>query len=279
MRVYVPPRLRAGRPLVVVLHGCGQDASHFAAEAGWLELADRARCALLLPVQVFENNPGRCFNWFRPEDASRGSGEALSIRQMLRHLATRLNSDRKRVFIAGFSAGGGMTAALLAAYPAVFAAGGVVAGMPAGSAFTQITALLRMHRADSRRSRAALAEDARRFAPRRRRWPRLSIWQGLRDRTVAPDNAELLAAQWTALHGIDPAPGLDTAADGIRHRVWRAARRPPAVELWTLAALGHGFPVDAATPGDGRTGAWVTGAGISAVRRMADFWGLDQAGR
>ena len=33
MQVYAPPRLRAGRPLVVVLHGCGQDAAHFAADA------------------------------------------------------------------------------------------------------------------------------------------------------------------------------------------------------------------------------------------------------
>lgn len=68
-------------------------------------------------------------------------------------------SDPKRVFIVGFSAGGGMAAAMLAAYPAVFAAGGVVAGMPVGCAKTSLGAMLHMRRADTSRSRQALADD------------------------------------------------------------------------------------------------------------------------
>src|ERR1700712_4806868 len=63
MLAYAPTRLRTGRPLVVVLHGCGQDAAHFAADAGWIALAQQFRLALLLPQQAYENNPGRCFNW------------------------------------------------------------------------------------------------------------------------------------------------------------------------------------------------------------------------
>ena len=82
MLVYAPPRLGAGRPLVVVLHGCGQNASSFASEAGWIALAQQYRLALLLPEQSSENNRARCFNWFRPHDVKRGSGEAMSIRQM-----------------------------------------------------------------------------------------------------------------------------------------------------------------------------------------------------
>jgi poly(3-hydroxybutyrate) depolymerase len=63
-----------------VLHECGQDASHFAADAGWLALAERFRLALLLPQQTHDNNRGRCFNWFRPQDAQHGSGKAMSLR-------------------------------------------------------------------------------------------------------------------------------------------------------------------------------------------------------
>jgi feruloyl esterase len=99
MRVYAPARLRAGRPLVVVLHGCGQDAGTFAADAGWLALAQQFRLALLLPEQSYENNRGRCFNWFRPEDARRGSGEAASIRQMIRTSVKRFGSDPRRIFV------------------------------------------------------------------------------------------------------------------------------------------------------------------------------------
>jgi feruloyl esterase len=53
MLVYAPPRLPADAPLVVVLHGCRQDAEGFAADAGWLALARRLRMALVLPEQTF----------------------------------------------------------------------------------------------------------------------------------------------------------------------------------------------------------------------------------
>ena len=42
--------------------------------------------------------------------------------------------DRRKVFITGLSAGGAMTAAMLATYPEVFAAGAIIAGLPYGAA-------------------------------------------------------------------------------------------------------------------------------------------------
>jgi poly(hydroxyalkanoate) depolymerase family esterase len=280
MLAYAPPRLRAGRPLVVVLHGCGQDAARFAADAGWLDLARQHGVALVLPEQTSVNNRGLCFNWFRADDVRRGSGEAMSIRQMVRLARERYRSDPRRVFIAGFSAGGGMAAAILAAYPAVFAAGGVVAAMPVGSARTQMQALLRMRRANPLRLRQYLAATVRAAAPPRatRAWPRLSIWQGARDPTVHPGNAETLAAQWSELHGWDAKPStLDDIGPGIRRQAWGRAARP-AVELWTLDEIGHGFPVDPRLAGGGRVGPWVVDAGLSAAQRMAAFWGLGGPG-
>ena len=286
MLVHAPARLPAGRPLVVVLHGCGQDAETFAADAGWLALAAQFRLALLLPQQTYENNRGRCFNWFRPDDVRRGGGEAMSIRQMLRHAVGRFGSDPRRIFIVGFSAGAGMAAALLAAYPAVFAAGAVVAGTPVGCARTRMGAMLHMRQAGSQRTRMALAEDVRAASRSRTRprlhprtvWPRLSIWHGERDRTVDPGNAEALAAQWSELHGHGPVPIRDEVSPGVRHRSWGRPNRPSAVELWTIAGIGHGFPVDARTQASGRVGPWVVDAGLSAAQAMAAFWGLDRPG-
>jgi feruloyl esterase len=274
MLVHARARLPAGRPLVVVLHGCGQQAAPFAAESGWLALADELGFAVLLPEQVYDNNHGRCFNWFRPDDVRRSHGEAMSIRQMLRVAVARYASDPKRVFIVGFSAGASMAAAMLAAYPAVFAAGGVVAGMPVGCAKTQVGAMLHMRRADTLRSRQALAGDVREVtqARSRRVWPRISIWQGSRDRTVDPANAEALAAQWGELHGLVAMPGTDELTPGHRRRAWGRPDRPPAVELWTIPGIGHGFPVDPGTLGSGHTGPWVVNAGLSAARRIAAFW-------
>ena len=278
MLVYAPPRLRRGRPLVVVLHGCGQDAAHFAADAGWIALAQQFRLTLVLPQQTYGNHHGRCFNWYRPNDVAPGSGEAMSIRQMVRFAVKRFGSDPRRIFIAGFSAGGGMAAAMLAAYPALFAAGAVVAGFPVGCARSSLGAVLNMHQANMVRTRGALANDVRIVgrARARRTWPRLSIWQGELDRTVHPGNAEALAAQWSELHGHGPEPLTDTDADRVRRRGWGRRNRPVAVELWTLARLGHGFPVDTKTQGNGRPGAWVVDAGVGAAQRIAAFWGLER---
>ncbi len=277
MLVHARARLPAGRPLVVVLHGCGQRAADFAAGSGWLALADEMGFALVLPEQVYDNNRNRCFNWFRPDDVRRGRGEAMSIRQMLRVAVARYTSDPKRIFIVGFSAGGGMAAAMLAAYPAVFAAGAAVAGMPVGCAQTLMGAMLHMRRADTLRPAAALAGDVRAvtLARTRRVWPRLSIWQGGRDRTVDPANADALAAQWGALHGLDAAPRTDEVATTYRRRTWGQPDRPSAVELWTLPGVGHGFPVDPRAAAGGRTGPWMVDAGLSAARHIAAFWRLD----
>lgn len=277
MHVFAPARpLPRGAPLIVVLHGCGQQAAAFATDAGWRALAENIGAALLLPEQTASNNPGRCFNWFRPGDTRRGSGEAMSIRQMVRAAVDRFGSDRKRVFIVGLSAGGAMAVAMLAAYPAVFAAGAVVAGMPVGAADSQLQALRRMHRAGAFRGRPALAASVRAASPARGKasWPRLSIWQGGRDRTIDPANADVLVAQWTALHGIDAISGSEiTVAPGIIRRRWGKATGP-AVELWTIADMGHGFPVDRGAIGGGHEGVNVIDAGVAGAAAIAQFWGI-----
>jgi poly(hydroxyalkanoate) depolymerase family esterase len=277
MLVYTPTKLRAGAPLVVVLHGCGQDAAAFAVESGWIAMATQYGFALLLPEQIYENNRARCFNWFRPEDVRRGGGEAMSIRQMIRASMLRFGSDPKRVFVAGFSAGGAMAVAMLAAYPAIFAGGAAVAGMPAGCAATPMAAMLHMHRADTSRSRAGLAGDVRTVtaAKSRRYWPRLSIWHGARDRTVDPANANMLAAQWSELHGHSALPTHDETTTGIRRRSWVHPNRATSVDLWTLTEIGHGFPVNPHTHASGHTGPWVVDAGLSAAREIVAFWSLD----
>src|SRR5690242_10684259 len=80
-RIYLPDGLAADAPLVVVLHGCTQNAAGYDHGAGWSQLADRHGFALLFPEQQRSNNANLCFNWFEPADIKRGSGELLSIRQ------------------------------------------------------------------------------------------------------------------------------------------------------------------------------------------------------
>jgi poly(hydroxyalkanoate) depolymerase family esterase len=256
MFVHVPPQPpEPGAPLVVLLHGCGQTAAAFARDTCWAALADRLGFPLVLPEQSGENNHGRCFNWFRPNHVGRGVGEAESIRQMVAAAIERFGSDPARVYVAGLSAGAAMTAALLAAYPDVFAAGAAIAGLPVGAATNTSEALIRMAEAGPARTPAAWAELVRRAAPLGYvgPWPRLSIWHGDADRVVDPGNARILAEQWSALHGLDSGR-ISAGPSGERRETW-GRHQHPAVELWTLPALSHAWPSGAAD-------------------RVATFWGL-----
>jgi poly(3-hydroxybutyrate) depolymerase len=106
-------------------------------------------------------------------------------------------------------------------------------------------------------------------------WPRLSIWQGQADRTVAPANAMLLARQWCALHGIPEASALQRVQSGVQHRIWVPSGGrglKPAVELWFLPRLPHAYPVDELRTEPVR---FVEPAHVDAIAGIARFFGLD----
>jgi poly(hydroxyalkanoate) depolymerase family esterase len=126
------------------MHGCTQTAAGYDMGAGWSEMADRHGFALLFPEQQRQNNPNLCFNWFSPQDNRRGSGEALSIRQMIAAVAGAHPIDPARIFVTGLSAGGAMASVMLATYPEVFAGGAIIAGLPYGCASTIPQAFDRM---------------------------------------------------------------------------------------------------------------------------------------
>jgi poly(hydroxyalkanoate) depolymerase family esterase len=127
---FVPDALPAPAPLVVVMHGCKQNARDFARDSGWIQLADKLKVALALPEQLKANNQDNCFNWFQSGDITRDQGEALSIKHMVDRMKSDHAIDPTRVFVTGLSAGGAMTSVMLATYPEIFAGGGIVAGLP-----------------------------------------------------------------------------------------------------------------------------------------------------
>jgi poly(hydroxyalkanoate) depolymerase family esterase len=272
MRAHLPP-VAAGRPLVVLLHGCGQDAASFAVDSGWSALSDRLRCPLILPEQADANNAGRCFQWFQPSDTARDAGEACSIADMTRAAISRFDSDPRRVFIVGLSAGGAMAAAMLAAYPDLFAAGASVAGLPVGVARSGMQAILRMASAGPEQSPEAWAARVRDAAPPGfdGPWPRLSVWQGQADKTVAPENGPLLASQWRALQGLADPPSAERVRNGVKHQIW-AHGGQSMVELWTLPHLPHAYPVGTRAAAPGR---FVEPAPVDATAEIARFFGLD----
>jgi poly(hydroxyalkanoate) depolymerase family esterase len=261
--------------LVVVLHGCGQTASGYDLGAGWSALAERFGFALLVPEQQRSNNPQSCFNWFNPEDITRDHGEACSIRQMIARMVSDHGIDKRRIFVTGLSAGGAMTAVMLATYPEVFAGGAIIAGLPYGIAGNVREALGGMLQAPSR-SAAALGELVRKASPHKGPWPKLSVWHGTSDHTVNPANANEIVKQWLDVHHLPLAPMSKGEVDGYPRQVWWDKDGETIVESYTITNMGHGTPIGIA--GDdqhyGAEGAFLIEAGISSSYHIADFFGL-----
>src|SRR5687767_6388029 len=57
---YKPDGLANGHALVVLLHGCTQNAAGYFANSGWRKFADQHGFALAVPQQSSSNNPLSC---------------------------------------------------------------------------------------------------------------------------------------------------------------------------------------------------------------------------
>jgi poly(hydroxyalkanoate) depolymerase family esterase len=273
-RCYVPADLPAGAPLVVVLHGCTQDAAVYDHGSGWSALADRHGSALLYPEQQRANNPMLCFNWFQAEDTARGRGEAASIANMVEAIQARHALDPARTFVTGLSAGGAMTMVMLAAYPELFAAGAPIAGVAFGCADSVSDAFQCMAGRGSSDA-AGLAKSVRRASRHAGPWPRLQVWQGSADTTVVPGNADSIARQWAALHGLPAEPDSFDEVAGFPRRAWLDPHGEPVLEHLSITGMAHGVPL-AARGGDeaiGAPGAHMLEVGLSSTLQIAAFFG------
>ncbi|MFC8784419.1 extracellular catalytic domain type 1 short-chain-length polyhydroxyalkanoate depolymerase [Streptomyces nigra] len=273
---YVPDGLPAGRPVVVALHGCTQNAAGYGTGSGWLQLADRWKFSVVLPQQQSANNLSSCFNWFQTGDIARGQGEAASIAQMVDRQLADTSGDASRVQVTGLSAGGGMTAVMMAAYPEKFAAGGIVAGLPYGCAQAAGSPYVCMY--------VGATQSARQWGDRVRAarpgytgpWPTLVAFQGTADYTVKPVNMTDLTRQWTDAHGTDQTADVSDTVAGFPHQVFRDSSGRAVVETYSLTGMGHGQPVDPGTGAEqcGTAGAYLLDVNLCAAHRMGRAWGL-----
>jgi len=274
---YVPDSLRPAPGLVVVLHGCGQNAAGYDLGAGWSTLAKHYGFALLMPEQQPANNANGCFNWFNPQDSKRGRGEASSIRQMIARMVSEHKIDKHRIFVTGLSAGGAMTSVMLATYPEVFAGGAIVAGLPYGVATNVREALNGMFQSLARPA-GELGDLVRNASKHRGPWPKVSVWHGSADRTVNPANANEIVKQWLDVHRLPSAPMSAGTVDGYPRQIWWNADGETVVESYTITDMAHGTPLGTAENDEryGTQGAFLIEAGISSSYHIANFFGLTE---
>ncbi|RDK02855.1 extracellular catalytic domain type 1 short-chain-length polyhydroxyalkanoate depolymerase [Paraburkholderia lacunae] len=260
-RLYVPAET-AGEPLplIVMLHGCTQNADDFAAGTQMNALAGRHRCLVAYPVQPRRANPSKCWNWFKPEDQHREGGEPSLIAGITRDIIAAHHVDPARVYVAGMSAGGAMAAIMLAAYPELYAAAGVHSGLPARCAHDLPSALAAMKGG----KRPAESQRAKRDTDSPQR--PMIVFHGDADATVHIANAARL------VHGFEARPDA-----GGEERRFDAGRRACTVsrlvssdgvdaELWTI----HGAPH--AWAGGNARGSYTDPTGPDASAEMLRFF-------
>jgi poly(hydroxyalkanoate) depolymerase family esterase len=255
-RVYIPVGLRrtTKAPMLLALHGCGQDGLDFAAGTRFNDLADKHKFVVVYPEQPMTHNGQRCWNWFRAAHQFRTQGEPAILAGIVRQViqeTTRWRIDPERVYVTGISAGGAMSVVLAATYPELFAAVGVHSAPPYRSATSPASALAAMQGRALQPPVEATATEA---------MPPMIVFHGTLDGTVRSVNAQRVADQWLAYYNHDARHRADTAPIGRPRTATTEPPRPTTarsrrgyrvsrwyaggqkvLELWIVDGLGHAW--------------------------------------
>lgn len=252
-------------PMLVMLHGCGQDAETFAHATRMNHLARDLGVMVLYPEQVQHANAQNCWNWFKPQHQRRGRGEPELLACLVHLLATEFHADRSRVYVAGLSAGGAMAAILAQEYPELFAAAGVHSGVPPGVVKDLDTALDAMrYGVEARRNRPCTAVP-------------LIVFHGEADDVVHRRNGAALVEAACDAFGLSAVPDLRTGRSincrSFTQRAFRLSNGVCLVEHWQLHGAGHAWS------GGDAAGSFCTPGGPDASAEMLRFFLSHQAAR
>jgi poly(hydroxyalkanoate) depolymerase family esterase len=253
-KTYIPDK-DAGkhRPLVVMLHGCKQDADDFAAGTQMNLLADELGFIVAYPEQAFRANGSKCWNWFNESNQQRDAGEPALIAGITREVIAKHDVDPRRVYVAGLSAGGAMATIMGCTYPDLYAAIGVHSGLPFGAAHDTSSALAAM-RGRLRATPPLCGESV----------PTI-VFHGDGDSTVHPRNGELVLGQ--------SGKATSTIKGEERGRAYTRTIHADGSEHWLVHGAGHAWS------GGSLTGSYADPRGPDAARRMLEFFSGTSARR
>jgi poly(hydroxyalkanoate) depolymerase family esterase len=273
-RLYIPSaatREAAAQrmPLIVLLHGCKQDALDFSHGTAMNMLAEQHHAMVLYPEQTTSGNAMRCWNWFEPSHQKAGRGEPGMIAALTQKTIAQHNADPARIYVAGLSAGGAMAAVVAGLYPDLFAAVGVHSGLAAGAAQDVMSAFSAMRSGAKGHKTAAL--------------PTI-VFHGTADTTVNPDNSEFITD--AALNAFKAAglslkksnSKLDSKSstnhpEQTERTVYNNASGTPYVESWRITAGPHAWS------GGNAQGSFTDPDGPDASKAMLAFFLLHHKGQ
>ena len=241
-RLYKPSGLRRNEhlPLLVMLHGCGQDAEALAASSRMNLIAARERFFVLYPEQDRISNLQGCWNWYDTR-TGRAQAEENSINAAIEQICLTQPVDRSKIALAGISAGAGMAVLLATHHPERFRAIAMHSGIAPGVAHSSASAIKAMF------GKSATPSPLPPIALNVR-LPALLVIHGTADHIVAPSNGEEAALRWGERVGAK-ASQPRTVQRGARYAAtitdYRKSGRLVAT-LCEVSRLGHAWSGGAA---------------------------------
>ena len=262
-RLYEPPQIAdapaVAKALVLMLHGCTQDAADFAAGTQMNALARAHGVMVLYPEQTAHANSQKCWNWFKPQHQQRGRGEPALLAALTQSVMAQHGVDASRVYVAGLSAGGAMADIMGRCYPDLFAAVCVHSGLPRGAAKDVVSALAAMRSGSTRTAGDGTAS------------PPVIVFHGDADSTVNPANAAALVdavLQDSAPHvgPVDISQGASAQGRRYTRNLHQTVDGKTTVEHWHLHGAGHAWA------GGSAQGSFTDPRGVDASAEMLRFF-------
>ncbi len=247
MYVYVPSTVAPRPALLVLVHYCGGSASAIFNGNGhdYVTAADRYGYVMVLPEAT---RSGQCFDVSTAAALKRdGGSDSTGIASMVAYAKAHYNVDPARVVVSGFSSGAMMTNVLAAEYPDVFAAASAFSGVPAGCFATTDGSLWNSQCSGGNRIMTAQqwGDLARSMYPGYTGgYPRMQLWHGTTDTTLAYPNFGEEIKQWTNLHGLSQTPAFTDHPQSTWTRTrYGDTSTQATVEGISIDGVGHQLPM------------------------------------
>jgi acetylxylan esterase len=247
MYLYVPDNIPPGTrpPILVAVHYCTGSGPAFFSGTQFASLADQFKFIVVYPSAT---RSGSCFDVSSPGALTHnGNSDPVGIVSMVNWVVQNRSGDANRVYVTGASSGGMMTNVLLGDYPDVFKAGAAFMGVPFGCFATTDGSMWNSQCSSGQRIMTAqqwgdMARNA--FPGYSGARPRMQLWHGTADTTLAYPNFGEEIKQWTNVLGVSSTPVLtDTPQSGwTRTRYGNTGTTPP-VEGISVANVGHSLPL------------------------------------
>src|SRR4051812_33612756 len=246
MYVYVPAKRAAKPALLVLVHYCQGSAGGVFNGVGhdFATGADKYGYVMVLPEAT---RSGSCFDVSSSKALKRnGGGDSTGIMAMVSYARQKYDVDAGRIVVAGFSSGAMTTNVLAAEYPDVFSAAAAFSGVPAGCFATTGGSLWNSTCANGNVIKTAQqwGDLARAMYPGYTgKYPRMQLWHGTVDTTLAYPNFGEEIKQWTNLNKVSQAPAFtDRPMSGWTRTRYGSNGSKAPVEAYSIAGAGHGLP-------------------------------------